>query len=66
MLFAVVNLARHVNADPEAALRRTNEKFMRRFQYIEEQLALRGQSLNAASLDEMDTLWNEAKQTEPK
>ncbi len=66
LLFAVVNLARHVKADPEAAVRRTNEKFMRRFHYIEEQLAARGSSLDAASLDEMDALWNDAKRGDPK
>ena len=42
MLFAVVNLARHVRLDPEAALARTNAKFVRRFRYIEQELAERG------------------------
>jgi ATP diphosphatase len=61
LLFALVNLARHVGADPEMALRRTNAKFERRFGYIERGLAAQGRSLESASLDEMDALWNEAK-----
>jgi ATP diphosphatase len=61
LLFALVNLARHVGADPEMALRGTNAKFERRFAYIERTLAAQGRTLEAASLDEMDELWNEAK-----
>jgi ATP diphosphatase len=61
LLFALVNLARHVGADPEAALRGTNAKFERRFGYIERALATKGRSLEDASLGEMDALWNEAK-----
>src|SRR5437868_6680694 len=61
LLFALVNLARHVGADPEHALRATNAKFERRFSYIERALAAQGRSLEHASLDEMDALWNEAK-----
>src|SRR6185436_20066000 len=64
LLFALVNLARHVGADPEAALRSTNAKFERRFAYIERALAAKGRSLDGASLTEMDDLWNEAKATE--
>jgi nucleoside triphosphate diphosphatase len=64
LLFALVNLARHVGADPEMALRGTNAKFERRFAYIERALAAQGRSLEAASLDEMDELWNEAKEDE--
>jgi len=64
LLFALVNLARHVGADPEAALRSTNAKFERRFAYIERALAAQGRSLEDASLAEMDALWNEAKSTE--
>ena len=66
LLFALVNLARHVGADPEAALRGTNAKFERRFAYIEHALESRGRSLEAASLAEMDALWNEAKTKESK
>jgi ATP diphosphatase len=64
LMFALVNLARHVGADPEAALRGTNAKFERRFAYIERALEAKGRSLEQASLDEMDALWNEAKGTE--
>jgi ATP diphosphatase len=64
LLFAVVNLARHVHADPEMALRATNAKFERRFAYIERTLAAHGSSLDQATLDEMDELWNEAKKNE--
>jgi len=64
LLFALVNLARHVGADPETALRDTNAKFERRFAYIEHALAAKGRSLESASLTEMDALWNEAKGTE--
>jgi ATP diphosphatase len=64
LLFALVNLARHVGADPEAALRGTNAKFERRFAFIERTLAAKGRSLEDASLTEMDALWNEAKAAE--
>jgi nucleoside triphosphate diphosphatase len=64
LLFALVNLARHVGADPEMALRGTNAKFERRFAYIERALAARERSLDSASLAEMDALWNEAKREE--
>jgi nucleoside triphosphate diphosphatase len=65
LLFALVNLARHVGADPELALRTTNVKFERRFGYIEHALASRGRSLEDASLEEMDALWEEAKTAKP-
>jgi ATP diphosphatase len=61
LMFALVNLARHVGADPDLALRGTNAKFERRFAYIERELGSQGRSLEEASLDEMDALWNEAK-----
>jgi ATP diphosphatase len=61
LLFALVNLARHVGTDPEMALRTCNVKFERRFAYIERALQARGQTPEDASLDEMDALWNEAK-----
>src|ERR1700740_2138285 len=64
LLFAVVNLARHLDADPEAVLRQTNLKFERRFAAIERALADRGKVPQQASLAEMDTLWNEAKEAE--
>jgi ATP diphosphatase len=64
LLFALVNLARHVGADLEMALRGTNAKFERRFAYIERKLAERWRSLDQSSLEEMDALWNEAKEKE--
>src|SRR5499427_6612051 len=64
LLFAVVNLARHLDVDPEATLRATNHKFERRFAAIERALAERGKTPQAATLDEMDELWNEAKAAE--
>ena len=63
-MFALVNLARHVDADPEMALRGTNAKFERRFAYIEQALVARNRSLEEASLKEMDALWNAAKERE--
>jgi len=64
LLFAVVNLARHLGADPEGILRATNLKFERRFASIEHALAARGKTPKDASLAEMDTLWDEAKAAE--
>jgi nucleoside triphosphate diphosphatase len=64
LLFALVNLARHVGADPDQALRATNAKFERRFGYIEQELEAQGRPLESASLTEMDALWNEAKRKE--
>ncbi len=61
LLFVAVNLARHMKADPESALRQTNAKVMKRFAYIESALRERGKTLEQSSLDEMDALWNEAK-----
>jgi ATP diphosphatase len=64
LLFAAVNLARHLNADPEVVLRRTNQKFERRFASIERALAERGKAPADATLAEMDALWDEAKAAE--
>ncbi|MFG1202845.1 nucleoside triphosphate pyrophosphohydrolase [Xanthobacter aminoxidans] len=64
LLFAVVNLARHADVDPETALRGTNEKFTRRFGHVETQLAADGRRPNDASLDEMEALWQDAKRLE--
>lgn len=61
MLFVYANLARHLGVDPEAALRRANAKFRRRFGRIEEKLAAMGREPAQSSLEEMDALWNEAK-----
>jgi ATP diphosphatase len=64
LLFAMVNLARHLDIDPEAALRATNRKFERRFASIERALAQRGKSPKDSSLPEMDALWDAAKAEE--
>jgi ATP diphosphatase len=64
LLFAVVNLARHLDADPEGALRETNLKFERRFAAIERALGAQGKTPKDASLAEMNTLWDEAKAAE--
>jgi len=64
LLFAVVNLARHLRADPEAVLRQTNRKFERRFAAIERALAAQGKTPFEATLAEMEALWNEAKAEE--
>ena len=60
-LFAVANLARHCKVDPEVALRATNDKFERRFRYVEQRLADQGRKPADASLDEMEAFWQEAK-----
>jgi len=64
LLFAMVNLARHLGADPEDVLRQTNLKFERRFGSIERALAARGKTPKDATLAEMDALWDEAKAAE--
>ncbi|MCA1850573.1 MAG: nucleoside triphosphate pyrophosphohydrolase [Acidobacteria bacterium] len=64
LLFAVANIARHLKVEPEAALKLTNRKFRRRFRHIEQGLERRGRALDAATLDEMESLWQEAKQGE--
>lgn len=61
LLFAATNIARHLQVEPEAALKLTSRKFRRRFGYIEDKLRERGQTLDQVSLDEMETLWQEAK-----
>jgi nucleoside triphosphate diphosphatase len=64
LLFAMANLARHLKLDPEDALRAANAKFVRRFKAIEAGLAAKGRSLEDASLEEMEALWQEAKRAE--
>ncbi len=66
LLFVVTNLARHASVDPEQALRCANTKFERRFHHIEQRLKEMGRSPEAASLDEMEDLWVEAKGAERK
>lgn len=64
LIFALVNIGRHVGADPEMALRGTNTKFRNRFSHIEDSLAANGESLEAATLERMEALWQAAKRIE--
>lgn len=61
LLFAMVNLARHLNVDAETALRGGNEKFERRLRYIESQLTVQGRRFAETELQELDRLWDDAK-----
>jgi len=61
LIFSMVNVARLYGIDPESALERTNQKFIRRFNYLEENTLLKGKSLQEMTLEEMDVYWNEAK-----
>lgn len=61
LLFTVVNIARFLEIDPEEALNATTEKFINRFDYIEKSAISKGQSLESMSLNDMDLLWEEAK-----
>ena len=64
LLFVLVNIARYLALDPESALRKTNRKFRRRFEYLEDKLREQGRKPSNASLDEMELLWQESKQQE--
>lgn len=64
LLFSIVNAARLFDVEPETALERANLKFMHRFNYIEEHARQNGRNINALTLEEMDALWEEAKQKE--
>ena len=66
LLFAAANLARFLRSDPESCLRRANQKFKRRFQAMERELAKRGKKLRDCKLEEMESLWNELKAAETK
>jgi ATP diphosphatase len=61
MLFVMANIARHLKLDPETALRAANDKFTRRFAYIERRLAEQGRTAEQSTLEEMDALWNEVR-----
>lgn len=61
LLFSLVNLSRFIQIDPETALEKTNKKFIKRFQYIEQKATEQNRTLNDMTLAEMDVLWNEAK-----
>ena len=64
LMFVVANLARHLDIDPEAALRATNAKFTRRFEAVEDALIARGKSPSDSDLAEMDALWDDVKRQE--
>jgi ATP diphosphatase len=64
LFFVLVNIARYLSLDSESALRKANRKFKRRFQWMEEQLSARGRAPQQASMDELERLWQEAKQQE--
>jgi uncharacterized protein YabN with tetrapyrrole methylase and pyrophosphatase domain len=66
LLFVLVNVARYLSLDPESALRNTNRKFRRRFDYLETKLREQGRKPSDASLDEMEALWQESKHQEPR
>jgi XTP/dITP diphosphohydrolase len=61
VLFSMINYARFVNIDPESALERTNKKFIKRFQFLEERARSLGKNLSDMTLSEMDVIWEEAK-----
>ncbi len=64
LFFVLVNIARYLSVDPESALRKTNRKFRRRFSWLEEKLREQGRSLEQATLEEMEALWQQAKTLE--
>ncbi|MBZ5597179.1 MAG: nucleoside triphosphate pyrophosphohydrolase [Acidobacteriia bacterium] len=64
LFFVLVNIARYLSLDPESALKKTNRKFKRRFQWMEEQLRASGRGPQQASMDELESLWQQAKQQE--
>jgi XTP/dITP diphosphohydrolase len=64
LLFSLINYARHINVNPEDALERTNKRFAKRFQYIEEQARKNGRPLKDMEFEEMDAFWKEAKMHE--
>jgi len=66
LLFSIVNLARFLKANPDAALRKTIDKFIRRFRHIEQEMKKQGKDITRSSLREMDALWEEAKRTRPR
>ncbi|HEX6879648.1 MAG TPA: nucleoside triphosphate pyrophosphohydrolase [Terriglobales bacterium] len=64
LFFVLVNVARYLSVDPESSLRKTNRKFKRRFQFLEEQLRVQGKKLEETSIDDMELLWQQSKLTE--
>jgi len=66
LFFSVANLARFLRSDPETCLRKANQKFMRRFQAMEREVAAQGKNLRACSLEEMESVWNRLKSKEAR
>jgi len=66
LFFVLVNIARHLSLDPESALRKTNRKFRRRFQWMEERLRASGSAPEQVSMEELESLWQQAKQEEKR
>jgi ATP diphosphatase len=64
LFFVLVNIARYLSLDSESALKKTNRKFRRRFQWMEEQLSGSGRTPQQADMDELESLWQQAKQQE--
>jgi nucleoside triphosphate diphosphatase len=64
LFFVLVNIARYLSLDPESALRKTNRKFKRRFQWVEERLRASGRGPQQAAMNELEELWRQAKQRE--
>ena len=64
LFFVLVNIARYLSVDPESALRKTNHKFKRRFQWMEARLHESGRAADEASMEELESLWQEAKADE--
>ena len=64
LFFVLVNISRYLAVDPESALRKTNRKFRRRFQWMEERLRKQGTALESASMNELESLWQQAKREE--
>ena len=65
LLFVTTNIARHMQVEPEAALKLTNRKFRRRFGYIESKLSERNRKFDETTLNDLEELWQRAKATEP-
>jgi uncharacterized protein YabN with tetrapyrrole methylase and pyrophosphatase domain len=66
LFFVLVNIARYLSLDPESALRKTNRKFKRRFQWMEERLRANGRGPAQASMNELEELWQQAKREETR
>jgi uncharacterized protein YabN with tetrapyrrole methylase and pyrophosphatase domain len=64
LFFVLVNIARYLSVDPESALKKTNRKFKRRFRWMEDQLRVSGRSPEQATAEELESLWQQAKQSE--